>query len=103
MRELRLGKRMRRAKAGWSCRATARHANAERDGGPVPSSQATAGESVDCQYEFFTMHPDLQNLIRLQDLDLAADRARRRIADMPAAQSALEARIAERTAAVTSV
>src|SRR4051812_26265112 len=49
------------------------------------------------------MHPDLQNLIQLQDLDLAADRARRRIADMPAAQGALEARIAERSAAVNGV
>ena len=49
------------------------------------------------------MHPDLQNLIQLQDLDLAADRARRRIADMPAAQQALEARVAERAAAVAGV
>ena len=49
------------------------------------------------------MHPDLQNLIQLQDLDLAADRARRRIADMPAAQQALEARVAERAAAVACV
>src|SRR3954469_6878729 len=49
------------------------------------------------------MHPDLQNLIQLQDLDLAADRARRRIAEMPTAQSAIEARIADRTAAVNGV
>ena len=49
------------------------------------------------------MHSDLQHLIELQDLDLAADRARRRIADLPAAQQALEARIAERSAAVTAV
>lgn len=49
------------------------------------------------------MHPDLQNLIQLQDLDLAADRARRRIADMPAAQEALQSRISERSAAVAAI
>jgi predicted nucleic acid-binding Zn-ribbon protein len=49
------------------------------------------------------MHPDLQHLIELQDLDLAADRARRAIADIPAAQQALEARLAERNAALVSV
>lgn len=49
------------------------------------------------------MHPDLQHLIHLQELDLAAERARRRIADMPAARSALEERIAGRTAAVDTV
>lgn len=49
------------------------------------------------------MHPDLQHLIQLQDLDLAADRARRRIAELPAAQQALEARLAEKVAVVTRV
>jgi len=49
------------------------------------------------------MHPDLQHLIQLQDLDLAADRARRRIAELPAAQQALEARIAEKSAAVSRI
>lgn len=49
------------------------------------------------------MHPDLQHLIQLQDLDLAADRARRRIAEMPATQQALEARAAEKTAQVTQI
>jgi predicted nucleic acid-binding Zn-ribbon protein len=49
------------------------------------------------------MHPDLQHLIELQDLDLAADRARRRIADVPGAQQALETRLAERTSALASV
>jgi len=44
------------------------------------------------------MHPDLQHLIQLQDLDLAADRARRRIAELPAAQQALDARVAGKTA-----
>jgi hypothetical protein len=49
------------------------------------------------------MHPDLQLLIELQDVDLAADRARRRLADLPAAQQALEARLASRTGAVAAV
>jgi hypothetical protein len=49
------------------------------------------------------MHPDLEQLIQLQDLDLVADRARRRIAELPAAQQALEARVAERSAVVTAV
>jgi predicted nucleic acid-binding Zn-ribbon protein len=46
------------------------------------------------------MHPDLQHLIRLQELDLAAERARRRVAEMPAARVALEERLAARTASV---
>lgn len=49
------------------------------------------------------MHPDLQLLIELQALDSAAERARRRVADLPAAQQALEARLAARTAAVAAV
>ena len=49
------------------------------------------------------MHPDLKHLIQLQDLDLAADRARRRIAELPAALQALETRVAEKTAHVSSV
>lgn len=49
------------------------------------------------------MHPDLQHLIQLQDLDLAADRARRRIAELPAAQQALDARVAGKTAHLASV
>ncbi len=49
------------------------------------------------------MNSDLQHLIQLQDLDLAAERARRRIADIPFDQAALEARIAERTAALDAV
>ena len=55
-----------------------------------------ASTNVSVRNPLCTMHPDLQHLIQLQDLDLAADRARRRIADMPAAQQALEARLAER-------
>ena len=49
------------------------------------------------------MNADLQHLIHLQELDLRAERDRRRVADIPMAQAALEARIAERTAAVEAV
>jgi len=49
------------------------------------------------------MHPDLQHLIQLQDLDLAADRARRRIAELPAAEHALETRVAEKSSALSTV
>jgi predicted nucleic acid-binding Zn-ribbon protein len=49
------------------------------------------------------MHPDLQHLIQLQQLDLRAERDRRAVAEIPVAQAALEARIAERKAAVDGV
>jgi predicted nucleic acid-binding Zn-ribbon protein len=49
------------------------------------------------------LHPDLQHLIHLQELDSAAERQRRRVADIPTLQAALDARLAERTAAVDSV
>ena len=49
------------------------------------------------------MNPDLQHLIHLQELDLRAERDRRRVADIPAAQAALEARVADRTAALDAV
>ena len=49
------------------------------------------------------MLPDLEYLIHLQELDSAADRARRRIADIPAVQQSLEARSAARAAAVQAV
>jgi uncharacterized protein len=49
------------------------------------------------------MHPDLEHLIQLQDLDLAVDRARRRIAELPAAQGTLEARLAARSGSVADV
>ena len=49
------------------------------------------------------MHPDLEHLIQLQDVDSAAEKARRRIADMPAAVAALDARIAERMSASVAV
>ena len=49
------------------------------------------------------MNADLESLIHLQELDLAADRQRRRAADLPALQSALDARLAERTSVVDAV
>ena len=49
------------------------------------------------------MHPDLQHLIHLQDLDNTTDRLRRRIEEIPLAQQSLDTRIAQRTAAVDSV
>jgi uncharacterized protein len=49
------------------------------------------------------VHDDLQHLIRIQELDLAADRVRRQIADTPAALEALDATLRERTAAVDAV
>jgi predicted nucleic acid-binding Zn-ribbon protein len=49
------------------------------------------------------MNPDLQHLINLQELDLIAERTRRRIADMPAAQAALEESVAAKTAALENV
>jgi predicted nucleic acid-binding Zn-ribbon protein len=49
------------------------------------------------------MNADLQHLIHLQELDLVAERLRRRIADMPAARAALDARVESRTASVDAV
>jgi hypothetical protein len=49
------------------------------------------------------MHADLQHLIHLQQLDLAAERDRRRVADIPAAQAALDERLAEKTAVLDAV
>ena len=49
------------------------------------------------------MHSDLQHLIQLQELDLIAERTRRRIADMPAARAALEESVSARAAAVDAV
>ena len=46
------------------------------------------------------MNPDIQHLIRLQQLDSDIDAARRRIADIPAAQTALAARLDRATEAV---
>lgn len=49
------------------------------------------------------MDSDLQHLIELQDLDTAAERAKRRIAELPVAQQALDAGVAEKSAAVAAV
>jgi predicted nucleic acid-binding Zn-ribbon protein len=46
------------------------------------------------------MSPTLASLIALQRLDTAAEAARRRVADMPAAEAALRQRIADASAAV---
>jgi len=49
------------------------------------------------------MLADLQSLIELQDLDLSAERLRRRIADFPASQAAIDGRLNDLTAAVAAV
>jgi uncharacterized protein len=49
------------------------------------------------------LNPDLQALIQLQELDLAAERQRRRVADIPVLQASLDTRLAERAGAVESV
>ena len=49
------------------------------------------------------MHPDLQHLIRLQHLDSDIDSARRRIAEIPLLQQALDARLADQQAAVAAL
>ena len=49
------------------------------------------------------MHPDLQYLIHLQQLDNTAERLRKRIDEIPLAQQALDARLARRTGAVDAV
>ena len=49
------------------------------------------------------LNPDLQHLIHLQALDLAAERVRRRVADIPGAIAALDDRLSERTTAAADV
>ena len=49
------------------------------------------------------MLADLEHLIHLQELDLIAERTRRRIADMPTVRAALEDSVAAKTAAVEDV
>jgi uncharacterized protein len=49
------------------------------------------------------LNPDLEHLIHLQQLDLATERQRRRATDIPGLQAALDARLAERMAAVDAV
>ena len=50
-----------------------------------------------------SVNSDLQHLIRLQHLDSELDGARRRIAEIPSVQQALDARLAEQQAAVGAV
>lgn len=49
------------------------------------------------------MNPDIQHLIRLQNLDSEIESARRRIAEIPAVQDALATRLEQATAAVVAV
>jgi predicted nucleic acid-binding Zn-ribbon protein len=49
------------------------------------------------------LNADLHHLIQLQELDLTAERQKRRIADIPVLQANLDARLAECTAAVDAV
>jgi hypothetical protein len=49
------------------------------------------------------MLPDLKLLIQLQELDSTGERLRRRMADIPGAQAALDSRLADLTGAVASV
>ena len=49
------------------------------------------------------MNSDLESLIQLQALDTAAERYRRRAAEIPVLQAALDSRLAERQAAVDAV
>ena len=49
------------------------------------------------------MNSDLQHLIHLQELDLSAERLRRRIADIPGAQDALDTRVASAAAAASTL
>lgn len=49
------------------------------------------------------MNSDLQHLIELQDLDLAAERTRRRIADIPITLAALEDGLTTRNAALAAI
>jgi predicted nucleic acid-binding Zn-ribbon protein len=49
------------------------------------------------------LNSDLQHLIQLQELDLASERVRRRIEDIPSSIASLDSRLTERTTAVSSV
>ena len=49
------------------------------------------------------MNPDIQHLIRLQQLDSEIESARRRIAEIPAVQDALATRLGQATAAAEAV
>jgi predicted nucleic acid-binding Zn-ribbon protein len=49
------------------------------------------------------LNSDLQHLIQLQEIELTAERIRRRIEAIPGAQAALDARITEQTARVSAI
>jgi len=49
------------------------------------------------------LNPDLQHLIQLQEIDLAAERVRRRIADIPSVLAALDERVTTQSAAAAAV
>jgi predicted nucleic acid-binding Zn-ribbon protein len=49
------------------------------------------------------MHPDLQHLIQLQELDLATERMRRRVSELPSVLAALDARVAGREEAAAAI
>jgi predicted nucleic acid-binding Zn-ribbon protein len=49
------------------------------------------------------VHPDLQHLIRLQQLDTDLDTMRRRIAEIPLQQQAMDTRLADQQATVAAV
>jgi predicted nucleic acid-binding Zn-ribbon protein len=49
------------------------------------------------------LNSDLQHLIQLQDLEMTAERLRRRIGELPSAQEALDRRVADGTAVVAGV
>ena len=49
------------------------------------------------------MHPDLQHLIHLQELDNQADRLRKRIDEIPVAERTLDARLSEHNSALDAV
>jgi predicted nucleic acid-binding Zn-ribbon protein len=49
------------------------------------------------------LNSDLQHLIQLQEIEITAERIRRRIEAIPGAQAALDARITEQTARVSAI
>ena len=67
----------------------------------IPNHQSAIQSTLD--HPQSAMHSDLKHLIHLQELDSAAERDRRRIAEIPAAQQALDTRLEAATAAVEAV
>jgi uncharacterized protein len=70
-----------------------------------PRTAAKGTDSVTQSYSQndVEVNPDLQHLIRLQQLDVEIDSARRRITEIPAIQQAMDERLAAQTAAVEGV